>query len=430
MSDKTSKADTDETAPDGPELPDAETKSETPARRFWVLPKAGALKATREYLVNLSFFGVLLVVGVVSYETIIDKTIRINPIEVPSDLVGNGFTRELVSKRIADEIRRIQTRANTIKEASKLATDLEEIEIKIPGAEVSVLSVIDEIGTFIGFEKREISGEITKTEAGYAIRLRMPVNGDVFDLEADAATNEAVNGLIRSAARRILKATDPFMISAYYFGEREYGKARQYIRHTLERGSRLEKAWALNLLGVIETDDFNPATSKQERIAIGQRALGHLGRAVELQPDFALPYLTRADIHQYIGKFNDAEDDYKEASRLSPGLPNLHLNWGSLFARSGNFVDAIKKLKEGWILRPQDNLIGHKLVEYYFYNDNYRDSLEVLKTLKEMDPTDAVTRHLLAAAYEKLGDDALQRSEKAAAIYLDPNGEKLPEALK
>ncbi len=421
MNDKTSETKTQKS--------DSDTNDErvTQARGFHILPKSVSLKAMREYIANLSFFAVVILTGLVSYKTFTDKAVQINPIEVPSDLVAKGFTRVLVPKRIADEIRAIQVSASTIKEGSKLAPDLGEIEIQIPGSSVSISSVVDEVGSFLGFDKREIDGEITRTETGYSIRLRMPGNGDVFDVDIDATTSKAVDGLIRNAAHRILESIDPFMISAYHFGEGDYEKSREYIARTMEQGSRVEKAWALNLLGVIETDNFqtSPLT-----ITSRELALRHVELAIKLRPDFALPYLTRANIHHSVRNFPEAIASYERAAELNPNLPNLHRNWGLLLVKQRKFDPAVAILKSGWKLRPDDTTIGHLLAESHFRKRQLPQSIAILNQLKEQDPTDPVTRYFLAAVYELMREEELMRSESDAAAYLDPNGSLKPEILR
>lgn len=423
------------TPPEAGKPPSEEAGTPDPtARRFWFLPKPVSLKAMREYIVNLSFFTALILVGLVAYKTLTDKTIRINPIEVPSDLAGKGFTRDLVPKRIADEIRAIQIRASTIKEGSKLAPDLGEIEIQIPGAKVSVSSLVDQFGTFLGFEKREISGEITRTDTAYAIRLRMPSNGAVIDIETDADTAESVNKLIRDAARRVLATVDPFMMSAYHYSEREYDQARAHINQTLERESQLEKAWALNLLGVIEAGDLQTGANRktegsEDRSQDFALALGHVALAIELQPDFALPYLTRGNINQHLGNFEQANEAYAQAAKLNPNLPNLHRNWGMLLVSNRKLSEAIEILKRGWEHRPQDTSIGHKLAERYFLGGKVSESISVLKAMKQQKPNDAVIRHILAVAYEGR-DESSMNHERAAAARLDPDASEMPEYLK
>ena len=49
-----------------------------------------------------------------------------------------------------------------------------------------------------------------------------------------------------------------------------------------------------------------------------EEAVKHYSRAVEMRPNFALPYIYRGDIYRKMGEFDLAIEDYTEAIRLVP----------------------------------------------------------------------------------------------------------------
>jgi Flp pilus assembly protein TadD len=402
-----------------------------PTRRWIsVIPNLISLKTAREYIVTLSFYLALALAGVVIYGTLSDRAIRISPIKVPADLAARGYTTELLPKRIADEIHLIQTHASTIKERAELGPDRPDINIQIPGSEVSVTYLAEQLGTFLGLEKREIGGEVTKTDQGYAMRIRLPDGGAFIDVQTVSANSDAIEDLIKRAAQETLGAIDPFMMASYHFAAGDYEKAKAYVGSASARTSRLDRAWALNLMGVIDACNFEQSPANGCTINF-VRALGHVNRAIELEPNFALPYLNKANIYGVMGHFEQAKLIYETAAKLYPALPNLHRNWALLLSTRRHFNDAIAVLQAGLAARPGDTAIAHLLAEYLIRRQRFPDAIAVLLKLKSRDPTDAVTRYLLSAAYaNSLEGRALAQPEREAAEYLDPSEKLKPDILR
>ena len=416
--------------PSGKPPIDASNQPEQKRRFVSFVPTLISLKTAREYIVTLSFYLALILAAAVIYGTLSDRAIRISPIKVPADLAARGYASDLLPKRIADEIHLIQVRASTIKERAELGPDRPNINIQIPGSEVSVTYLAEQLGTFLGVEKREISGEVIKTDKGYAMRIRLPDGGTFIDVQSASSNGDAIEDLIKNAAQETLGAIDPFMMASYHFAGGNYEKARTYIGSTTNRGSRLDRAWALNLLAVIDACNFekDPINGCTPNFT---RALGHANRAIELEPNFALPYLNKANIYRFTGDFTQANLTYKAAARLYPGLQNLHLNWALLLSTRRQFDDAVDVLQAGLAARPADPAIAHLLAEYLIRRQRFTDAIDLLVKLKSRDPTDAVARYLLSEAYANSEQHRdLAQPEREAAEYLDPTGTVKPAILR
>lgn len=107
-----------------------------------------------------------------------------------------------------------------------------------------------------------------------------------------------------------------------------------------------EKAFELYAIAV-KDDPKNPDIWSEKGICLfhlGQKkkALEHLNKAVELQPDYSYRYSSRAYIKDANGDIHSAIEDYKFAIKLDPEDAIAHNNLGLLEEKLG-YVEASRK---------------------------------------------------------------------------------------
>ena len=64
-----------------------------------------------------------------------------------------------------------------------------------------------------------------------------------------------------------------------------------------------------------------------------EEAIQELGKAIQLDPDFARTYVDRGDVYDYIEDFERAMDDYDKAIRLKPDYALTYLQRGLVYAK-------------------------------------------------------------------------------------------------
>ena len=88
------------------------------------------------------------------------------------------------------------------------------------------------------------------------------------------------------------------------------------------------------------------------------QAMPALNYAIACKPDFAPPYITRAQIREAAGQRFEALEDYNTAITHEPGNAQSLLNRGLLEARMGQPTAALHDIDKALNLRP-DYVLGH-----------------------------------------------------------------------
>ncbi len=98
------------------------------------------------------------------------------------------------------------------------------------------------------------------------------------------------------------------------------------------------------------------ALTEQAEMYYAQRqwtlAMTACQQAIQLQPDFALAYVTLGNIQQAQGKINAAINSYQQALKLNPNLPQAHANLGSMLYKQGKIETAIMSYRQAISLKP------------------------------------------------------------------------------
>ena len=115
-------------------------------------------------------------------------------------------------------------------------------------------------------------------------------------------------------------------------------------------------------------------------------ALERMNRAVEVRPDYAVGYLTRARIHFQLENYDAAVTDCDRAIEINPGFARAWHNRGLVNIRRGEIEESISDLTAAIAVRPD-------YASAYFYRGQSHASLgdidsarEDLERARELDP--------------------------------------------
>lgn len=132
-------------------------------------------------------------------------------------------------------------------------------------------------------------------------------------------------------------------------------------------------------------------------------------RAVELDREFPLPYSNRGITHTELRNFDAALQDFQRALELQPDSALVYFNRGNAYFHSEQWDLAKADYeKAGELAQEMPEAIGG--LAWFFATcpeDSHRDSERALlysKKLEEIQPDDAKTFHILAAAYANAGN--------------------------
>lgn len=314
-----------------------------------VLAKRRRVKAAREsaraadqgefrsLIVNGAAIIVFLFFVVIVIREVPRNTVLIDPIQAPSQLVADGFTPQVISQRLMEEMLAIREQASSRKEGREVTPEWQQPDIEVPGTGVSIRSVFRITKGFFGFRETRVGGEIVRDGEQYRIRLRIYGQGAT----ADPLPGSDLDELLHQGARRLLDATDPYILAAS-LADDEPAAALRAIAQCLAREPASDDPWAYNLWGFILV--------KQGRI---EAAFEKYQAASEAKPDFALAFSNWGLALAKLGDHEAAIAKYRRALEVDPRFRSAYNNWGIALTALGRHDAAIDKYRQAVQVDPK-----------------------------------------------------------------------------
>lgn len=306
----------------------------------------------------------------------------LEPIQVPEALSSSGYTSEVVTKRVLDEITKINI--NSDKHNKKL-------NVKQPGDELAKLDSIPLAGsldvralkTFIqdlfGVTHEKMTGEITAIKEDgklyYGVKVRlMPQDKILVDLNESVPINQ----LIHMTALNIVQAQDPAVAATYLRTHNEDKTALMMVAKVLDDDDLSEHAYVLtarahiylkqqkfilaqeSLTSALRLDPkFASAIDLQIRLLLYQKkfqlAFEWAQKEELLYPEKWQTYLNLGDACEGLSKMELAEKAYDKALSLKPSSPVIYGRIADFFDSQGKTLQADAVLKKGLDVFPNDS---------------------------------------------------------------------------
>jgi tetratricopeptide (TPR) repeat protein len=333
----------------------------------------GVIGVVRSLVVSIA-----VIVGVGFGTVVVVKELRqrslvIEPIQIPEALAGLGYTSENVARQLKEQIGRIHTASTTFKELPLLATSAELPEIEIPETQTSVRQVLSYLRAYVGADEIRFGGEIIGSETvPYTLYLRSsygPLAAEL-DPKAELDARQKMTCLLHAAAEQIMAQTEPYVLAVALYASRRPEPARagaralgqcplsaagqdaepvearidRLLAKTLKSGRKEDRPWAYNLRGLLLAEN-------------GQldKAMDAYRAAIEADRNFALAYFNEG--HAYAAKaqlesdaeekstadFAKAYDLYQKAITLDPDQSYFYAAWGHTLYRAGRYQEASSK---------------------------------------------------------------------------------------
>lgn len=227
-------------------------------------------------------------------------------------MIKNGYDGKVVAYKIGDYVKtvinttRLTWSPKEIEEYNQSA-DRNQVKLEVAGVGVSPDAIVRYLKQVIGITTKDISGFITID--GKYIKCSLGITGRGYaDLEEpiiDSDVSDAIDKLIRSAGREILKITDPLLLGIYYAAElipngEPHGDSlgiemfRYAILNKPEQASNAYAWWARSILNT--TND-------------SAKTLDKIKKSLEINPDNAIAYRFWSGL-----KYRNKE--YEEADKL------------------------------------------------------------------------------------------------------------------
>lgn len=200
--------------------------------------------------VLISFAGaaiVLMVLSQIVHDTL-TLSFDIKPVTVPDALEKAGYKPDVVSRKLADELDRIEHEATTGHRRPALYFDRPPLDLTMPGLGFSVSSISSYVKTFLSLEE-VIVCDVAIENNQYMMTIRDRPSSRTQRLRTVRAAT--LDDLITSAAKEILSLTDPYVLASYV-RQREPREAIALLREVVGHGSAEDVVWGYMMWGLIE----------------------------------------------------------------------------------------------------------------------------------------------------------------------------------
>jgi len=396
-------------------------------------------------------------------------------VNVPEVFQKQGYTPDVVARRIKDQIRDVDAKEKVIvgQRLIQLATDSPLPDLQIPTANVSLKTTILFVRQLLRFSPDRITVDVmvdyptadkestadkTKGVDSRKAQLRVIVRrvpGGGYSSAAEPFSTLDPEDVVRPIAQDVMDEADPYVLGVYILDnsgpkdseshfikatELDPRDARAFLAwgYALESEGKLDDAIA-KFRKVIHLDPNNAAAYDNWGTVLARQgrrdeAIARYQKSIDLDPKYADAYYNWGNALYNQGKLDEAMAKYHKAIDLDPNNAAAYNNLGTVLARQGKRDEAIAKYRKATELDPKHasayNGWGDALAD-----QGKRDEA-IIKYQKaiDIDPknTAAYNNWGLALYAEGERDEAIAKFRKAAE--LEPQNElfrsNLEEALR
>ncbi len=254
---------------------------------------------------------------------------------------------------------------------------------------------------------------LTQSEPVVALALRFEAELDLPLAAAEAGVTpaELLGALERSP--RLARQLGPLRVEGGTVQRQAFVSAFPEVVRTLR-------------LGAFHRPRNSPAA---RALALGEEllqkkdlagALKALGEAIEHEPDNALAYLARAEVHRASGDPARALADYGDAIRLDPQSPAAFHGRAAVHHDRGDLVRAVADYTAVLRLDPKDAVAHNNRGLAYYDGGDFKAALADYTEALRLDPEYAVAYHNRGLAHARLGRPDKAIADYGEAIRLDP----------
>ncbi len=370
---------------------------------------ANHASTARSIVVNALLLALVVAMGVVLARELSRDTVIVEPLGVPKGLAERGYTGEILARRLIDELTKIRKGASTRKNDinPEVLPDWSQPDIQIPGAPMSLRSIVRYVQESFSATGLHISGEVTRYENGLRLRLRERGSGTLEDVQVNSV--DEIDRLLQFSARELQKKIDPYVLASY-LKDKDINQALGVIAYCLANEPTADDPWAYNLWGLILKGE-------------GQydRALEYFAKAIKVQNDFVLAYSNSGIALAHLKRFSEAAAKHEAAMRIAPNDPHVYTSWGRSLTLEKHGKQAIEKFKTAVSLDPKNahayNEWGRALSE----KGDMQGAMEKFEVVVRLLPDNKVANNNYGNELRRIQryEEAVQYFKRAIALERD-----------
>ena len=347
--------------------------------------------------------------------------------------MGYGLVSTLTSK-----LQPLQNLVVIAKESARKFKDSEQSPREIGQALGSGTIVTGEIQTGGGNIQVNIQLINANTEAlGWGSTFTKSQD-EFLDMQNEIATklaSELKGGLDAAEAQQLAqKATDNAEAQAEYeAGRREWNRRTKEgfdnaIQH-FERAIELDHDYAEPYVGIADTYALFPFYSFGSAETAMPKAKEYAQKAIAINPKKAAAYTTLAWVAQnYEYDWASADKNYKKAIQLNPNYPTGHHWYGAFLGHTGRAKESVPLFIKAGELDPESMIIRESIAVGHWLSGERAKAIELIDRSFENDPYFPPG---LRVKYDSLYADTSQKAvaHLAKAITVYPNQPLIRKAL-
>ncbi len=223
-------------------------------------------------IILAKIFGLVLIVVLIrniNFEMRKDAY-SIQTFHVPKHLEESGLNGLVLAQKIMDEVAAIKADVGDIKNDSvKFDAALKpEMDLSVMGVGFSTKTILYYAKQLLGKKDRTVSGELTTLAQDMTLTLRFSDANkiEVHNYTDSLTIDKRVNKLLKEAAEKVLRWSDPYILAVYYYHQKRYDEAMDCARAILKERPK-EAAWAYLAWGsiLVRQQNINGGIEKYEK---------------------------------------------------------------------------------------------------------------------------------------------------------------------
>jgi tetratricopeptide (TPR) repeat protein len=294
----------------------------------------------RRVVLNAAFVCVVGVLAFALIKELATTSVVVPPVAVPPSFSDAGYSPEVVARRIAGNMRQIDTASGTMMVRDRIGESGDLPDIRVPSQDVSLRTIAAFLEATLGLEDTTVYIDIATDDARHVARVRVdggPYDGNVTLLSA--AQNDAIEPFLFLVAAKAMELAQPYVFGSFLMSgdERLCATASECIT----AASVVFRALRLN---AIAEDDWWAEMGLTNAAMFDGRfedALRHCTAAIEMDSASPFPYVNCVSANAYLGQVGAAREQLEAALRI--GVPNA--------AAYNVLGDSLLKLKDPALAR-------------------------------------------------------------------------------
>jgi tetratricopeptide (TPR) repeat protein len=286
-----------------------------------------------------------------TFAALTDRTTILESIAVPQSLKDRGYTGEVVAQKLFDDIGLINATSKTRLARTYFNREQPSIldNLQVPAASVSMAQIIATVRRVAQLEDETIGGEITirdhEPKYRFVIRLDVDRKKDERAARPDDKRKSTIvrehndlDAVINMAAQAVLEQTDPMVAASYLYNMREWDELERLLDRLVVSRSPKIASRALSLQGKILSENCY----LDQALIAHKEALDLLKKSGERSVWLLVNY---ADTLAKLGRWADAETQYREAHTLYKGSALPLIGWAKMLNERNQRSEALGKIE-------------------------------------------------------------------------------------